>query len=105
MTVAEYLNTGRENAITAQELAAVLECPARAVTIQIERERREGVPICAACGDNPGYYIAANEEELQTYCRQLQGRIDETTATLQALVDILRHYGETKRPPNSKAAG
>ena len=96
MTVAEYLNKGRENAKTAQELAVVLGVPPRAVTVQIERERREGVPICAACGDKPGYYIAANEKELQTYCNQLQSRIDETTETLRALVDVLRQYGEAR---------
>ena len=96
MTVAEYLSNGRDNAKTARELAAVLNCDARAVTIQIERERRAGVPICAACGDNPGYYLAADADELQTYCNQLQSRIDEQRETLRALVDVLRQYGEVK---------
>lgn len=85
----ELLAEGRENARTARELATVCGCDVRAVTIQIERERREGHPICAATGDNPGYFLPADDDELRTYCAQLQGRVLEILKTRRALLDTL----------------
>lgn len=85
----ELLAEGREHARTAKELAAVCGCDVRAVTIQIERERREGRPICAATGENPGYFLAATDDELREYCATLQGRVLEILETRRALIKVL----------------
>lgn len=53
----ELLAEGRENARTGRELAQFFDCNIRDITEQVERERREGQPICVATGENPGYYI------------------------------------------------
>ena len=86
----ELLAEGRENTRTGRELADFLNCNIRDVTTQIEKERREGQPICAATGENPGYYLAATDEELDQYCGRLHSRAMELFKTRQALIRILR---------------
>lgn len=86
----ELLAHGRENARTGRELAALLGCNIREVTEQVERERRQGHPICAASGDTPGYYLAADADELDRYCARLKGRAVELFKTRQALIRVLR---------------
>lgn len=91
----ELLTEGRENARTGRELAQALNCQIRDITAQIERERREGQPICAATGENPGYYLAETPEELEYYCDRLKGRAIEIFKTRQALVKVLRKVRDT----------
>ena len=90
----ELLAEGRDNARTGGELAALCGCNIRAVTAQIERERRDGHPICAASGPNPGYFLPADDTELTTYCELLKGRAVELFKTRQALIKILKQRGE-----------
>ena len=86
----ELLAAGRGNARTGRELAGVLNCNIREVTEAVEKERREGWPICAASGENPGYYIAESPEELDHYCKRLKNRAIELFKTRQALVKVLQ---------------
>lgn len=85
----ELLSAGRENAIPGRDLAEIMKCDIREITSQIEKERRDGHPICAASGENPGYYLAADAEELENYCERLKGRAVELFKTRQSLVNIL----------------
>lgn len=82
----ELLEPGRDNTKTGSELARLLKCDIRDITEQVERERREGQPICAATGSNPGYYLAEDAEELEGYCRQLHKRAGEIYKTRGALL-------------------
>lgn len=90
----EVLVTGKENAQTGRELAAFFKCDIRLITSQIEKERRDGQPICATSGENPGYYLAADGEELAAYCNKLKRRALELFKTRQALIYCLRRYTE-----------
>ena len=87
--IKEILKAGRENAITARELADYFGCTPRDISQQVERERRAGAPICATCGHPAGYYLAANGEELAAYCRKVKSRAIEIFKTRQALVKVL----------------
>ena len=91
--ISELLAEGRDNARTARELADFLKCDIRDISRQIEKERREGAPICAATGDNPGYYLAADPEELDDYCRRLRKRAGEVFKTRRALLQTLQGMG------------
>lgn len=95
--IRELLGTGKENARTGRQLADLLGCDIRAISAQVERERREGAPICAATGENPGYYLAADADELAAYCNRLKGRAIEVFKTRQALVRVLRQIQEARR--------
>ena len=89
----ELLGTGKESARTAKELCCQLgidEKDWRVVTRTIERERREGKPICASSSsDYPGYYKPANREELERYINRLRMRAKEIFKTRKALIKIL----------------
>ena len=73
----EVLAEGAENARTGKEICKLLNITARDLTAAIERERRQGQPICASTGSNPGYFLAANQEEMQHYSRSLLHRAGE----------------------------
>lgn len=93
----ELLDTGRRNARTGRQLAKILHCDIRDITEQIERERREGRPICASTGENPGYYLAESAEELDKYCSRLKSRAIEIFKTRQALIRTLREIAGTRQ--------
>ncbi len=97
----ELLGQGRENARTGRELAQALGCTLRDISAQVERERRDGFPICAATGDVPGYYLAADVEELETYCDRLKGRAIEVFKTRQALIRVLKQLQARQEAANN----
>lgn len=84
MLVSEFLAEGAENAKTGREICSALDITARDLTAAIERERRAGRPICASTGTTPGYFLAANKEEMQRYCRSLLHRAGEIHKTRNA---------------------
>lgn len=94
--IAELLSVGAENPTTGKELAAVIGCDIRDITAAVERERRQGQPICAASGENPGYYLAADAAELEKYCNRLHHRAAELYKTRQALLAVLKQYAAGK---------
>lgn len=80
----EVLLEGEENAQTGREICALLGIKARDLTAAIERERRQGKPICASTGATPGYYIAPDKETMQKYCISLWHREQEIEKTRMA---------------------
>lgn len=83
---------------TAKQLAKTLGVSdARIITKQIERERKSGgAPICASCGDNPGYFMPQNRKELETYIRSLKRRhkaISQTISGMELALDRLNGQG------------
>lgn len=82
--VFEYLGRGRAAAKTGKELCRLLDLTPRELTATIERERKEGHPICAAVQQPYGYYLAADMEEMENYCRSLAHRIAEMCKTKAA---------------------
>lgn len=88
--ITDYLFTGRENARTGKELAKILNCSTRDISEGVERERRQGQPICASCDpEQPGYYLAASADDLEQYCRSLHRRAGEIHKTRRALLQII----------------
>ncbi|MFY9121467.1 MAG: hypothetical protein WAO57_14220 [Syntrophomonadaceae bacterium] len=87
----EILSEGAENARTGKEICNLLNITARDLTAAIERERRAGKPICASTGSNPGYFLAANQEEMQRYCKSLLHRAGEIHKTRQACIKTMEN--------------
>lgn len=86
----EILAEGAENAQTGRVICKLLHITARDLTAAIERERRDGKPICASTDStNPGYYLAADKEEMQQYCRSLSHRAGEIHKTRQACLQTI----------------
>lgn len=82
----EFLSIGAENAKTGKELCSLLNITVRDLTAAIEQERRAGLPICASTGSNPGYFLAANQAEMQSYCKSLLHRATEIHKTRNACI-------------------
>lgn len=83
--IADFLTEGAENARTGKALCSLLNLTHRELTKGIEKERREGAPICATCNSkNPGYYLAATREEMKRYCDRLYKRAGEIFKTRRA---------------------
>lgn len=86
-TITDHLLKGSNKARTARELATRLKCTRREISERIERERREGQPICATCDpEHPGYYLADTADEIQKYCSKLHRRAGEIYKTRAALL-------------------
>ena len=87
--VFEILTEGAENARTGKEICGILNITMRELTAIVERERRAGAPICANTGDPPGYFLAANKEEMQRYCNSLLKRAGEIHKTRRACMKTI----------------
>lgn len=88
--IADFLGIGPDKAWTARSMAEFFGTSYRRITQAIERERRNGAPICAKSeGETRGFYLAADEDELRQYCRRLRRREAEIRKTRQALEKII----------------
>lgn len=92
----EILLQGAENAQTGKEICALLHISARDLSAAVEQERRDGKPICASTGQNPGYFLAADREEMERYCRSLFHRAGEIHKTRKACLKTLDNLPEQR---------
>lgn len=94
----EILPSGKSNAVPGHVLIAALHLrELRELTQIIERERKDGFPICASTGDIKGYYLAATPGELEDYIKSLGRRILNMGRTMTHLEDtLLRMTGQEK---------
>jgi len=101
--VHELLARGAENARTGRELCEQLGINPRQLTAMIEKERREGRPICASTGtggSRPGYFLAKNRQEMEHYCKRLRRRAGEIFKTRRACLTTMEGL-----PPDEREAG
>lgn len=86
----EILLSGAENATSSTDICSLLHIGKRELTATVERERRDGHPICASTDPkNPGYYLAANKGEMRRYCNSLFHRAGEIHKTRRACMKTM----------------
>ena len=93
------LPIGKENCLTAQQLAEILGVSdTRVITRDIARLRQMRVPVCAACSNEySGYYIAASPDELAAYLYSLNKRRREINKSYSSLESYLDEWtGQTR---------
>jgi len=90
----DLIPTGRQNAATAQSLADILGWDVRQVQAEIERLRCDGIPICAATVDKPGFFMPENDAEMRNYAKQFLGRINKMQKSAQVFAEYLDKVGE-----------
>ena len=78
---------GKGKAVPSQALEQALNLSGNSLRKQVNRLRREGVPI-ASC--SRGYFYAETEEELQRTIRQLQSRIKKIAYAERGLIKAWR---------------
>lgn len=96
----KLIPVGRSSALTAGQLADLLEVKPRTVTRYIESLRRRGVPICGSSdGDNGGYYRPANVGELAVYLSEREHRTRNIQAGTAAMRETLERMRENEKAP------
>jgi len=90
-SVADLLPTGQQNAVPLQHLKEMAHLPGREVRRLIEQERRNGALILS---DNQhGYYLAADEEEVQQFVKSMRRRAAEIRLTALHVERAVRNNG------------
>lgn len=81
--ISNLLNSGQSNAIPLNHLITMTGWPPRKIRRQIEAERRLGIPILADCIG--GYFLPADEAELERCVKSMRGRAHEILKTATAI--------------------
>lgn len=81
--VSDLLSRGRENAVPLRHLQNLLNADGRTIRLLIERERRNGVPICA--DNQTGYYLPSSAQEKTACVRSMRHRAGEILKTARAI--------------------
>lgn len=87
----DYIPTGKIDAISAEDLAKLLNRDKRSLRQTVEEARRDGILIC---GDNHGYYKPESETEIRAYVHRVRGRIK--TASI-CLAPFIREIKQAER--------
>lgn len=89
--IQKFLGHGKSNAISGRKLLELFGGKdLRTVSKAVECARRAGIPVCATTSpDGPGYYIAANADELSNYIHSLDHRLKEIRVTRSFMGDAL----------------
>ena len=97
-TLFKILPSGKENAVPGWKLVEILGLKdLRDLTQLVERERRDGSPICASTGAEKGYYSADGPEELEDYLQSLNRRVKNINRTVVHLEDTLSNMTGQQR--------
>lgn len=90
MKIADYLPTGKQNAVPSKELADLLGFDTvRELQKSIERERQAEAVILSTCTDGGGYFLPANESEIREFIRTLSNRAKNTRRSMESAQDAL----------------
>lgn len=90
LTFLETFCVGRKNRISGAELERTVGISAIELRKQVNRLRREGIPIAS---DRQGYYYAETAGEVYGTIRQLRSMIHGLEAAIQGLEQSLDHFG------------
>lgn len=80
--ISDFLGCGEENAVPLRHLKLVTGLDGRTIRLEIERERRGGVPILS---DGGGYYLPGNHSELERFVQSMLRRAREIEITARAV--------------------
>lgn len=93
--VMEALRTGKENAISAQELCTYLKFDnIRELQREIARERKAGAVILSTCQEGGGYFLPGNDREVRQFIRTLENRAGNTYEALRSARKLLQQQEE-----------
>lgn len=81
--IADLLSSGEEHAVPLAHLVMLTGWDARVVRKEIERERRQGIPILS--NNATGYYLPADEAERAAFVASMRSRAREIMRTADAV--------------------
>ena len=92
-TLLDLIPSGEENAITARELASLLNVHWRIVTLTIHLLRCSKKRLIVICGSGKGYFLPANNAELEHFVRQMRSRVKHIRAATRSAERLLKLGG------------
>lgn len=91
--VAEILNRGKDRAIRKENLMVLFNMTERELLAEIMKERLDGIPILAKKTDGGGFYLPADNEEIDGYLKVLKRGID----TQQNVYQSIKQFSESHK--------
>ena len=85
--IIDCLSVGAENAVTGKELANMLNCHERDITMSINALRKSGVLICS---NGSGFFLPKGDEDIKNFIRQMRSRITDMEKALKPAEDYLK---------------
>ncbi len=85
--IIDFLAVGAENAVTGKELAKMLNCHERDITMSINALRKSGVLICS---NGSGFFLPKGDEDIKNFIRQMRSRITDMEKALKPAEDYLK---------------
>lgn len=80
--ILDFIPSGEENAVSARDLAVLLHCHCRDITLSINYLRRKGAVICSC---QRGYFKPVESAEVSRFVRTMHSRLKQIKiATLSA---------------------
>ena len=94
MNILDYIPSGRDNAISREQLCRVTGLNDRAVRNLIKRARENGAPILST-SHGAGYWVSDDLEEIKPYLREMEHRCKSLSRTVQSLRrDVAQREGK-----------
>lgn len=81
--IADFLSTGRENALRIRDLETITKLDSRTIRSMIQQERLGGVRIIS--DNHHGYWIAKDPAEVRLFSRSMRHRAKEIMRTVAAI--------------------
>ena len=91
LILTDYLSVGKQNAITAKDLARLLGWNERDVTITINALRKQGELICSST--QSGFWLPADDRDIEQFVRGMQGRIKDMQKAMKPAIEYLKYGG------------
>ena len=89
--IAEFLKTGKDNAIPSKQLAKLTGCGnVRDLRALVSQERQQGAVILSTSCNGGGYYLPGDTEEVRKFIRTLDARARHTFLALRSARKYLK---------------
>ncbi len=91
LNLTDYLSVGEQNAVTAKDLARLLNLNERDITITINALRKQGTLICS--NTQSGFWLPADDRDVEQFVRGMNGRIADMQRAMKPAVEYLKNGG------------
>ncbi len=87
MTISDFLQTGKKNAISMTELSHVCQVPERALQREVLQARLNGELIIS---DESGYYLPEDDSDIRQYVMTRKAYIKTASKALKPFINAIR---------------
>jgi len=92
--VAHFLDIGKKNRMTTEELCDRLDCNRRALQRMVNEDRKNGAWIISFSDETGGYCLAESQEEYESFCEWL---IKKQLGSAAFFRRLIKNYDVTRQ--------